>query len=93
MSAQTCLTVQGDLTGPKATDLMPQLLAALRQGGNLYVDLSAAERVDAVGLQMLLMARSEARDRGIVLRLIGLRLELRELMTFYGMQDLMLLDE
>lgn len=90
MSGQPLIEIAGDLTVHRAAELLPVLIDALRTGSMVCLDMSAAERIDTAGVQLLLVLRREAAAHGVNLRLAGLRPELREVVDFYGLQDVVM---
>jgi anti-sigma B factor antagonist len=67
------LAIAGELTILTAAEHHERLLRALGDsaGEDAEVDLSGVTDVDTAGLQVLLLARREARRRGVLLRLTG----------------------
>jgi len=63
--------LEGDLTIYTARDVADSMLAALRDGGDVEVDLSAVAEVDSAGLQVMIAAKRMAAEQGIGLRLVG----------------------
>jgi len=59
MSARR-LSAHDDLTIHRIQALAPELLAAACSGDHLSLDLSAVERIDTSGVQLLAMLRREA---------------------------------
>ena len=64
----TPLAIDGELTIFRAAELHPVLLDAVRSGDAPALDLSAVTEFDSAGLQILLVARTEAARLGKVLR-------------------------
>ncbi|HEX5355834.1 MAG TPA: STAS domain-containing protein [Aquabacterium sp.] len=65
----TAVSVEGELTVYAVHDLKARLLAALNEVSLLQIDLSDVSEVDGAGIQLLLAAQREARQRGAALRL------------------------
>ena len=66
------LSLDGELTIYRAAELKELLLNALAAGsGDLEVDLSGVSEFDSAGLQLLMLAKHTARQRGRELRLTG----------------------
>jgi anti-sigma B factor antagonist len=61
--------VDGELTIYSATELKPELLAALNGAAQAEFDLSGVTEIDTAGVQLLLLARREAQARGVALHL------------------------
>lgn len=71
MSAAS-LALDGEVTIYRAAELKPQLLQALAlAGAGLEIDLSAVTELDTAGLQLLMLAKQEARALQRELRLVG----------------------
>lgn len=58
------LTIENDLTIFTATDKKDALLAFLKTGSELEVDLSQVEEIDTAGLQLLILIKREAAKTG-----------------------------
>ncbi len=71
MSAEDIRTIrlEGSLTIYSAADSKPTLLDQLNPPGRLALDLSAVDEIDCAGLQLLVLAREEARRAGGELQL------------------------
>jgi len=66
------LSLDGELTIYRAAELKELLLNALAAGsGDLEVDLSGVSEFDSAGLQLLMLAKKTAQQRGRELRLAG----------------------
>jgi len=59
-----CLAVEGEMTIYRAAELQPALLDLVRTHDAPALDLSAVTEFDSAGLQLLLVARSEATRLG-----------------------------
>lgn len=82
--------IEGEMTIYNALELKDQLLAPFDQWAHIEIDLAGVSDIDAAGLQLLVMAKTEAVARGIDLRLVGHSpvvlevLELCNLENFFG---------
>jgi anti-anti-sigma factor len=65
------LTLEGELTIYRAAELKQELLAALEHGGPLDIDLSAVTELDTAGVQLLMLTKKVAGERGQPLRMTG----------------------
>ena len=66
------LSLDGELTIYRAAELKELLLNALAAGGgDLEVDLSGVSDFDSAGLQLLMLAKKTAQQRGGELHLTG----------------------
>lgn len=68
------VSVEGDLTIRRASELKSALLARLeqeQQSGPVEIDLSQVSSLDCAGLQLLLLARRTADANGIELHFVG----------------------
>lgn len=63
------LFIEGELTLQRARELKESLLARLARALVLEVDLAGVTAIDSAGLQLLLLARREARANGKEVRL------------------------
>lgn len=61
----------GELCIQDAADLKPELLGILVQGADCEIDLSQVSEVDSAGVQLLLMLRREAEQRGCGLSFVN----------------------
>lgn len=88
---QPCrFAIEGEMTIYNALALKDQLLAPLDRCAHMVIDLAGVSEIDAAGLQLLVMAKTEAGARGIGLSLVGHSpavlevLELCNLENFFG---------
>src|SRR5665647_2793638 len=58
------ITIEGEMTIYTALELKDQLLAPLDQCVHMEIDLAGVSEIDSAGLQLLVMAKNEARERG-----------------------------
>lgn len=65
------LCIEGELSVYRAGELKQVLLEPLEASPRLELDLSAVDDIDTAGLQLLLLARREARARGGELRIVA----------------------
>lgn len=88
------LLIEGELTIYTASELKGRLLEALESQESLLIDLSQVSEIDTAGLQLLLMVRREAGERGVSVVFAGHShavtecLELCNLSTVLGEQPL-----
>lgn len=54
------LRVSEELTIHRIHEMAPELIAAACSGDNLWIDLSAVERIDSAGIQLLALLQREA---------------------------------
>jgi anti-anti-sigma regulatory factor len=59
------LDIEGELTILTATEHFGRLRALLADGADLDIGLSGVTDIDTAGLQVLLLARREAHERGV----------------------------
>lgn len=84
------ITIEGEMTIYTALELKDRLLAPLDQCADTEIDLAGVSEIDSAGLQLLMMAKNEARARGKNLRIFGHSpavlevLELCNLESFFG---------
>lgn len=60
----TRIVVQGEMTIYEATEAKAALLAAVRHGHDVEIDLTAVTEMDSAGFQCLLIAQKAARLHG-----------------------------
>lgn len=65
------LQIEGEMTIYRAVELKHALMDPLRNGGILEADLSGVTEIDTTGLQLLMLAKKTAQERGGELRLVG----------------------
>jgi anti-sigma B factor antagonist len=75
------LTLAGKLTIDQAADLKQMLLSALAGDEDLELNLADVVEVDTAGLQLLMMAKKLAQERGKALRLVALGPAVLELLA------------
>ena len=76
------LAIAQDMTIYHAAEQKTQLLEALAQGQTLELDLSQVAEMDTAGLQLLLLAKREARKGNKEVKLIAHSPAVRELIEF-----------
>jgi anti-sigma B factor antagonist len=64
-------TIEGEMTIYTALELKGRLLAPLDQYAHMEIDLTGVSEIDSAGLQLLVMAKNEARARGKTLSIFG----------------------
>lgn len=83
-------TIEGEMTIYNALELKERLLAPLDQCPHMEIDLAGVSEIDSVGLQLLVLAKNEAKARGKNLSISGHSpavlevLELCNLESFFG---------
>lgn len=65
------LHIEGDMTIYTAADLKAELLTYISQPLEREIDLSGVSEIDSAGLQLLMLAKSEAKRNATPLRLTG----------------------
>ena len=83
--AAACLAVEGEMTIYRAAELQPVLLDAVRAHDAPALDLSEVTEFDCAGMQLLLVARREARRLGKALVLRGASPAVRDAFALLGM--------
>jgi anti-sigma B factor antagonist len=79
------LAVEGEMTIYRAAELYPVLLDAVRAHDAPALDLSGVTEFDCAGMQLLLVARREARRLGKDLVLRGASPAVRDAFALLGM--------
>lgn len=85
-----CIVIEGELTIYTARELKDKLLMTLSMIEELELDLSEVSEIDAAGLQLLVMLKSEVAALGKILRIVGHSplvldlLDLSRLSDFFG---------
>jgi anti-anti-sigma factor len=79
------LAVEGEMTIYRAAELHPVLLDAVRAHDAPQLDLSGVTEFDCAGMQLLLVARREARRLGKDLVLLGASPAVRDAFALLGM--------
>lgn len=64
-------TIEGEMTIYNALELKDRLLAPLDQCAHMEIDLAGVSEIDSAGMQLLLMAKNEAKLRGKTLSISG----------------------
>ena len=83
--AAACLAVDGEMTIYRAAELHPVLLDAVRTHDAPALDLSEVTEFDCAGVQLLLVARREARRLGKELVLHAASPAVRDAFALLGM--------
>jgi len=81
----THLTVDGDLTIYNAAEIKQHLIAGIRGGAVLELDLSHVAEIDTAGLQLLALAKRESQKLGHALRIVSHSPAVREAIEFLNM--------
>jgi anti-sigma B factor antagonist len=58
------IALEGEMTIYTAAELKARLLNALEENGGIEVDLSGVSELDSAGLQIMVLLKREAGDRG-----------------------------
>lgn len=82
------LSLEGELTIYTALDTKQQLLAGLEQGDALEADISGVSEFDSAGLQIFLLARSEALRARKGLRFTGASAAVKEVLALCRLNDI-----
>ncbi len=83
--ATSSLRIDGEMTIYRAAELKQALLAPLDGGASLDVDLSGVTEFDTAGVQLLILASHEARNRGLALRLIAESSVVADVLRLFGL--------
>lgn len=84
------LRIQGEMTIYRAVELKQTLMAPLQDGIILEANLAEVTEIDTTGLQLLMLAKKTAQERGGELRLVAHSaavidvLELLDLTEWFG---------
>jgi anti-sigma B factor antagonist len=65
------IAVNGEMTIYAALELKNEFLSALAQGEAVELNLGGVSEIDSAGLQLLVMAKTEAQARGKTLSITG----------------------
>lgn len=74
-----------DFTIYRASELKPQLLAAIGEGERIELDLAGVERMDSAGCQLLILAKREASTAGKTLAIVAHSPAVQSLIEFYNL--------
>lgn len=78
------LMIDGEMNIYNALEVKEQLIAAVRGGDTLELDLSHVSEIDTAGLQLLLLAKQESARLDKTLHIIAHSDPVRELIDFYN---------
>lgn len=81
----TVLSIEGEMTIYRAVELKQTLLAALEREGRLEIDLSGVAEIDSAGVQLLMLTRRSAQERGRELRLVHHSHAVLEVFELFGL--------
>lgn len=70
-TATTALTIDGEFTIYRASELHAVLKDALAAGGDLEIDLAGVSEMDSAGVQLLMAAKKTAAASQREMRLVG----------------------
>ena len=79
------MLIEQNMTIYTAAELKPLILAEVRQSEAPHLDLSGVGEIDSAGLQLLVLARREARGAGRTLNITGVRSAVSESMSFISL--------
>lgn len=65
------LNIEGDMTIYRAANLSEDIAQALDSGRDVEIDLSRVSEIDGAGLQLMLAAKRESKERGSSLSFVG----------------------
>jgi anti-sigma B factor antagonist len=80
----TLAEISGELDGRTAPELLEALPLLLQNGKVLLLDMSQTTYMSSAGLRVLLLLHREADARGVWLLLVGVRRELKSVMSATG---------
>jgi anti-anti-sigma regulatory factor len=79
------MLIEQNMTIYTAADLKPLILAEVRGSESPEFDLAGVSEIDSAGIQLLVMARREARSAGRTLRISGVRPAVSESLCFISL--------
>lgn len=79
------VALSGEVTVFNANAVRDQLLGALKETGDLDVDLSEVTEIDTAGVQLILAARREAKARSKAVRFSGCSPVVLDVMGLLGL--------
>lgn len=79
------MLIEQNMTIYTAAELKPRMLAEVRQSQSPEFDLSGVAEIDSAGLQLLVLARREARSAGRMLSITGVRPAVSESLCFISL--------
>ena len=79
------MLIDQNMTIYTAAALKAPMLVDVRQAEAPEFDLSGVTEIDSAGLQLLLLARREAANAGLTLRIIGVRPAVSEVLCFVSL--------
>lgn len=81
------LSIEGDMTIYRAASLGEDIAKALDSGGDVEIDLSRVSEIDGAGLQLMLAAKRESKERGIALSFVGHSPVVREVLDLCNLGE------
>lgn len=81
----TLVTIEGDITIYTAGEFKTQLLSHLGKPGDVEVELSQVSELDSSGVQVFILAKREALQRGCNLRLVGHSAAIVDIFELYNL--------
>ena len=79
------MLIEQNMTIYTAAELKPLILAEVRGSESPEFDLAGVSEIDSAGIQLLVMARREARNKGRTLRISGVRPSVSESLCFISL--------
>jgi anti-anti-sigma factor len=83
----TVVALEGELVHPWLEDARARVLAAIAPRCKMVLDLSGVTDMGSGGLRLLKLAHMELEDKGGSAVLVGVRPEIREILTVTGYDD------
>lgn len=77
--------IKGDMTIYHAEEGKGRLLAILKDGKDVQIDLSGVAELDTAGFQLLLLAKQHSADKGYGVTLVSHSAAVVEVMDLYNM--------
>lgn len=77
-------TIEGDISIYSVKDLKDELSKHFENNKNMEIDLSAVDKLDTAGFQLLLMARKELESKDKKLSIINPSSETERIFKLYG---------
>jgi len=79
------MLIEQNMTIYTAAELKPLILAEVRGSESPEFDLAGVSEIDSAGIQLLVLARREARSAGRMLKIVGVRPAVSESLSFISL--------
>lgn len=93
MAEETVIAISGELDTATSESLRDRLISLIPSGSTIRLDLSGLTYISSAGLRTLLLVYRHAQSEGSAVRLVGIRDDVRFVMSATGFLALFKIEE